>query len=133
MPEADNKNEGGASETKQPTRARKADVPEGIKPILDAQAARTTSAERVEASAERAERERNERLEKADIGAADAEDIDASGSIMETDTKSEIDVDHPAVDNNPRAGTTVAQNRIDFNDPTQKDRDAVAERLSNQG
>ena len=29
----------------------------------------------------------------------------------------EIDMAHPAVDADPRAGTTVDQNRIDFNDP----------------
>ena len=29
----------------------------------------------------------------------------------------EIDVDHPAVDNDPRAHTTILMNRLDFNAP----------------
>lgn len=30
----------------------------------------------------------------------------------------DVDMGHPAVDSDPRAGTTAEQNRIDFNDPT---------------
>lgn len=45
------------------------------------------------------------------------------------DQVTDIDVNHPAVDNNPRAGTTANQNRIDFNDPTISGADAVAEQL----
>lgn len=45
----------------------------------------------------------------------------------------DIDVDHPAVDNDPRAGTTVDQNRIDFNDPTIQSHEAVERNLKAQG
>jgi hypothetical protein len=34
------------------------------------------------------------------------------------DQVTDIDVGHPAVDNDPRAGTTVDQNKIDFNEPS---------------
>ncbi|MES2135690.1 MAG: hypothetical protein V4502_01345 [Pseudomonadota bacterium] len=39
--------------------------------------------------------------------------------------------DHPAVDRNPRAGTSVDQNRVDFNDPTKTDEEAVVNNLTN--
>lgn len=45
----------------------------------------------------------------------------------------DVDMSHPAVDNNPRANTTVDQNRIDFNDPTIPGHDAVANALNEQG
>lgn len=44
-----------------------------------------------------------------------------------------IDADHPAVDADPRAGTTEDQNRIDFNDPTLSGAEAVAKNLAEQG
>lgn len=90
-------------------------------------------AERVAASKEHAEAEREALAEEASIGAAPSENIDASGAIMEPDTKNEIDVDHPAVDNNPRAGTTVRQNQIDFNDPNLTSEQAVKQRLEDGG
>lgn len=68
-------------------------------------------------------------LRPADIGAAGTDSISGSGAILEPDAASKIDVDHPAVDNNPRAGTTVRQNQVDFNDPSLKDAEAVAEQL----
>ena len=43
-----------------------------------------------------------------------------------------INPDHPAVDNDPRKGTTVDQNRIDFNDPTISGAKAVEENLKQQ-
>lgn len=45
----------------------------------------------------------------------------------------DVDPDHPAVDNNPRKGTSVDQNRIDFNDPTKSNEEAVASNLRDQG
>jgi hypothetical protein len=45
----------------------------------------------------------------------------------------DVDADHPAVDNNPRASTTVLQNKIDFNDPTKPGYDAVTDNLNAQG
>lgn len=45
------------------------------------------------------------------------------------DQVTDIDVSHPAVDNDPRANTTVDMNKIDFNDPTVSGSDAVAKAL----
>jgi hypothetical protein len=85
--------------------------------------------ERAEASlaAQRDIREAN--LEPASIGAAKATNLEGSGAYVEDGMKKAIPVDHPAVDNNPRAGTTVNMNRIDFNDPEQSEEEAVAEQL----
>ena len=44
----------------------------------------------------------------------------------------DIDVDNPAVDNDPRAGTTANQNRIDFNDPSIEGHEAVEKNLKDQ-
>jgi hypothetical protein len=44
----------------------------------------------------------------------------------------DVDVSHPAVDNDPRANTTVNQNRIDFNDPTIDGAEAVRRNLDAQ-
>ncbi|WP_288935070.1 hypothetical protein [uncultured Sphingomonas sp.] len=43
-----------------------------------------------------------------------------------------VDPSHPAIDNNPRAGTTVQQNAIDMNDPTLTGPEAVAQMLERQ-
>lgn len=45
----------------------------------------------------------------------------------------DIDVSSPAVDNDPRAGTSELQNRIDFNDPTLSGQEAVEKNLKSQG
>lgn len=45
----------------------------------------------------------------------------------------DVDPSHPAIDDNPRKGTTVDQNRIDLNDPTKTGAEAVAENLRDQG
>ncbi len=42
----------------------------------------------------------------------------------------DVDMTHPAIDANPRAGTTELQNRIDMNDPTVAGADAVAAQLA---
>jgi hypothetical protein len=52
---------------------------------------------------------------------------EASGAIIEPSVAKLPD--HPAVDRNPREGTTVEQNQIDFNDPTKSDEEAVADNL----
>lgn len=65
--------------------------------------------------------------DKADANVAPATEFEASGAphqIVE-----DVDPEHPAVDNNPRAGTTAEQNRIDFNDPTLSGAEAVAKNL----
>lgn len=56
---------------------------------------------------------------------------EASGAIIEPDAAKLAD--HPAVDANPRAGTSVDQNRIDFNDPTKDQAEAVADNLRHPG
>jgi hypothetical protein len=57
--------------------------------------------------------------------------IDTSGAPQQV--VPDVDMSHPAVDSDPRAGTTVDQNRIDFNDPTVPGHQAVAEALNAQG
>src|SRR5687767_11636615 len=67
------------------------------------------------AKAREAEAARQAELDKpAEL--APASDMSPSGAIIEDEAKA-VDFAHPAVDNNPRAGTTVRQNAIDFNDP----------------
>ena len=44
----------------------------------------------------------------------------ASGAFIEPAIKQGIPVDHPAVDNNPRFGTSAVQNGADFNDPSRR-------------
>jgi hypothetical protein len=46
-----------------------------------------------------------------------ASTVAASGAFIEPEIAERIDVDHPAVDNNPRKGQPVIANQIDFNDP----------------
>ena len=61
----------------------------------------------------------------------DATTFDPSGApVQESD---QVDPSHPAVDNNPRAGTTVNQNKIDFNDPGLDGQEAVQKNLESQG
>jgi hypothetical protein len=60
-------------------------------------------------------------------------DMEASGAFQEPEIKERIDASHPAVDNAPRAGQPARSNRIDFNDPTKTDAEAVAENLKAQG
>ena len=60
-----------------------------------------------------------------------ATQIDPSGAPVQV--VPDVDMSHPAVDANPRKGTTVEQNRIDFNDPAKSGSEAVAELLSAQG
>lgn len=43
--------------------------------------------------------------------------VDASGAFIEPEIVERIDVEHPAVDNNPRKGQPKIANQIDFNDP----------------
>lgn len=68
---------------------------------------------------------------KADAKIKPATEIEASGAPHQI--VPDVDLKHPAVDNNPRAGTTVEQNAIDFNDPTLSGSEAVAKNLAEQG
>lgn len=63
----------------------------------------------------------------ADAKIKPATEFEASGAPHQI--VPDVDLSHPAVDNNPRAGTTVEQNRIDFNDPTLSGAEAVAQNL----
>lgn len=60
---------------------------------------------------------------------APATDFSPSGAPRQV---TDIDVDHPAVDNDPRAGTTANQNRIDFNDPVKPGHEVVEQQLKDQ-
>lgn len=62
---------------------------------------------------------------------APATSIDPSGAPQQV--VPDVDLDHPAVDANPRANTTVDQNKIDWNDPTIPSAEAVADQLNEQG
>jgi hypothetical protein len=74
-------------------------------------------------------KEREAELKKpADI--APATEFAPSGAPVQTTA---IDVDHPAVDNNPRADTTIVQNKADMNDPGLSMEEAVAEQLKKGG
>jgi hypothetical protein len=44
-------------------------------------------------------------------------------------TVSDVDPSNPSVDADPRANTSVAQNKIDFNDPGLSDSEAVTQAL----
>lgn len=57
-----------------------------------------------------------------------AKNTEASGALIEPDV-TKIDPSHPAVDANPRAGTPADSNRIDFNDPTLSQEEAVVQKL----
>lgn len=62
---------------------------------------------------------------------APATEIDPSGAPVQI--VPDVDLTHPAVDADPRKGTTVDQNRIDFNDPNKSGAEAVADMLNAQG
>lgn len=64
----------------------------------------------------------------ADIAAATT--IDPSGAPVQI--VPDVDMEHPAVDANPRSNTTQNQNRIDFNDPTISGQEAVEKNLADQ-
>jgi hypothetical protein len=61
---------------------------------------------------------------------APATTIDPSGAPVQI--VPDVDMDHPAVDANPRSNTTENQNRIDFNDPSLDGREVVEKALADQ-
>jgi hypothetical protein len=67
----------------------------------------------------------SEGAKAANIPAATS--VDTSGAPQQV--VPDVDMSHPAVDDNPRANTTVDQNRIDFNDPTLTGAEAVEQNL----
>ena len=66
---------------------------------------------------------------QAEANIAPADTFEASGAVIEPAAKDGIDMENPAVDSNPRAGTTVEMNRIDFNDPKAEGRKVVTDNL----
>lgn len=59
-----------------------------------------------------------------------ASEFSPSGAPVQT--VPDVDPNHPAVDANPRANTSVVQNQIDFNDPTISGAEAVKRNLEAQ-
>ncbi|MGB7407161.1 MAG: hypothetical protein WA908_01530 [Pontixanthobacter sp.] len=68
---------------------------------------------------------------KNDTDVKAATEIDTSGAPQQI--VDDVDMSHPAVDANPRAGTSADQNRIDFNDPTKSSAQAVQDALKKSG
>ena len=60
---------------------------------------------------------------------APATEVAASGAFIEPAIVAAVDVAHPAVDNNPRAGVPAYANAIVFNDPTPSGADIVERQL----
>ncbi|QQN73948.1 hypothetical protein [Croceicoccus sp. YJ47] len=60
-------------------------------------------------------------------GVKPADNVDTSGAPQQI--VPDVDMEHPAVDNDPRAGTSAEQNKIDFNDPTLSGSEAVEKNL----
>lgn len=61
---------------------------------------------------------------------APAKEFDPAGAPIQS--VPDVDPSHPAVDADPRAGTTTKQNAIDFNDPTISGQEAVEKALAEQ-
>lgn len=59
-----------------------------------------------------------------------ADGFEASGAPVQS---SDIDLDHAALDRNPRANTTADQNRIDFNDPLRPSSEIVTDAVVGRG
>lgn len=68
---------------------------------------------------------------KTETNVAPATEFAPSGAPIQS--SSEVDPNNPAVDADPRSGTSADQNRIDFNDPTLSGAEAVAKNLEKQG
>ena len=63
---------------------------------------------------------------KTEAKAAPAKEFAPSGAPIQP---TQVDPNEPAVDADPREGTSEEQNRIDFNDPTLSGAEAVAKNL----
>lgn len=59
-----------------------------------------------------------------------ATEMAASGAFIEPEIVAGVDTDHPAVDNAPRKDQPAISNRIDFNDPTVSEAEAVERNLA---
>lgn len=58
--------------------------------------------------------------------------LEASGAIIEDAAKDAVDLSHPAVDSEPRAGVPEHSNSIQFNDPGLSQREAVMRQLKGE-
>ena len=70
------------------------------------------------------------KTKKTDSPASAGEMDNTSGAIVEPAIKGSVDMSHPAIDSNPREGTTAGQNARDMNDPMKRkpsDKDFVGE------
>lgn len=63
-------------------------------------------------------------------GTGESSTLEASGAIIEDAAKAEVDLTHPAVDANPRAGSPKHSSSIQFNDPALSQREAVKRQLA---
>ena len=100
---------------------KKTEAPEGKSPEQVSEENRTKRAEAAEAATARAEDEGRLPETMAVTNPSPATEMDsASGAFIEPEIKQAIPVDHPAVENNPRAGTSAIQNGGDFNDPRRR-------------
>lgn len=101
--------------------AKKTVKPEGKSPEQVAEENRAQRAEAAEQATKRAEDEGRLPETMAVTNPAPASEMDAaSGAFIEPEIKKGIPTDHPAVENNPRAGTSAIQNGGDFNDPIRR-------------
>jgi len=96
-------------------------APEGKTPEQVAEENREKRAEAAEKATATAREEGRLPETMAVTNPAPATEMDsASGAFIEPEIKKAIPVDHPAVENNPRAGTSAVQNGGDFNDPVRR-------------
>lgn len=101
--------------------ANKNTKPEEKAPEHAAEEKRDERAEAAEQATAKAEHEGRLPETMAVTNPAPATEMDAaSGAFIEPEIKKAIPVDHPAIENNPRAGTSAVQNGGDFNDPIRR-------------
>ncbi|KQY27187.1 hypothetical protein [Rhizobium sp. Root482] len=101
--------------------AKKTKTPEGKTPEQVADENHAKRADAAEKATARAKEEGRLPETMAVTNPAPATEMDAaSGAFIEPEIKKAIPVDHPAIENNPRAGTSAIQNGGDFNDPSQR-------------
>jgi len=114
----------GGDATAAATAAATAPVDPVVTADPSAEAARREAERQVAAAEEataRAEEEGRLPTEMAVTNPAPATEMESpSGAFIEPEIKQAIPVGHPAVDNNPRAGTSAVQNGGDFNDPRRR-------------
>ncbi|MCB5201892.1 hypothetical protein LH464_05290 [Neorhizobium sp. T786] len=101
--------------------AKKTTTPTGKSPEQVAEENRQKRAEAAEKATAIAKEEGRLPETMAVTNPAPATEMDAaSGAFIEPEIKKAIPVDHPAIENNPRAGTSAVQNGGDFNDPRRR-------------